>query len=129
MAERQRAFSGVATEELAGYCRAIRVGNVIHVSGTTATNENNEVVGVGDMRAQADFILQKIEKALQQLGATRDDVVRTRIYITDASLWLPVSEAHGDFFRGIPPANTLVEVSALIGDDYLVEIEAEAIVT
>jgi enamine deaminase RidA (YjgF/YER057c/UK114 family) len=102
---------------------------VIHVSGTTATDENGDVVGVNDPYTQTVYIIQKIERALKQAGATLQDVVRTRIYVTDASRWEAVASAHGEFFGDIRPANTLVEVSALIGPEYLVEMEAEAILT
>jgi enamine deaminase RidA (YjgF/YER057c/UK114 family) len=97
------------------------------VSGTTATDEKGEVVGLDDPYAQTVYIIQKIERALKEAGATLNDVVRTRIYVTDASRWEPVARAHGEFFKDIRPANTLVEVSALIGEGYLVEMEADAL--
>jgi enamine deaminase RidA (YjgF/YER057c/UK114 family) len=128
MTERQNISSGTSWETIAGYSRAVRIGNVVHVSGTTATDENGHVVGLNDPYAQTDYIIRKIERALVEAGASLKDVIRTRIYITDARQWEPVARAHGEFFSQIRPANTLVEVSALIGDGYLVEMEAEAII-
>ncbi|MBZ0289779.1 MAG: RidA family protein [Anaerolineae bacterium] len=128
MSGRKNIASGTTWESIAGYSRAVKLGNSVHVSGTTATDENGEVVGLDDPYAQTVYIIQKIERALKEAGATLNDVVRTRIYVTDASRWEPVARAHGEFFMDIRPANTLVEVSALIGDGYLVEIEADAII-
>jgi enamine deaminase RidA (YjgF/YER057c/UK114 family) len=125
---RQNISSGTIWESLAGYSRAVRHGNTVHVSGTTATDDAGNLVGANDPYAQTVFIIQKIERALNAAGATLQDVVRTRIYITDANLWEPVSKAHGEFFNTIRPANTLIAVAALIGEGYLVEIEAEAII-
>ena len=128
MSQRQNIASGTTWEAIAGYSRAVKLGNSVHVSGTTATDENGNVVGLDDPYAQTVYIIQKIERALKQAGATLEDVVRTRIYVTDASRWEPVARAHGEFFKDIRPANTLVEVSALIGEGYLVEIEADAVI-
>jgi enamine deaminase RidA (YjgF/YER057c/UK114 family) len=128
MAERQNIASDTNWEAIAGYSRAVKLGNTVYVSGTPATDENGEVVGLDDPYAQTVYIIQKIERALIQAGATLEDVVRTRIYVTDAKRWEPVARAHGEFFKDIRPANTLVEVSALIGDGYLVEMEADAII-
>lgn len=128
MSERENISSGTSWEALAGYSRAVRLGNAIHVSGTTATDENGQLVGSNDPHAQTVFIIQKIERALQQAGATLQDVVRTRIYITDINQWEPVARAHGEFFADIRPANTLIAVSALVGEGYLVEMEADAVI-
>ncbi len=127
MTDRQNISSGTSWEAIAGFSRAVRIGNVIHVSGTTATDENGNVVGLNDPYAQTAYIIRKIERALNQAGASLTDVIRTRIYVTDATQWEAVARAHGEFFSQIRPANTLVEVSALVGDGYLVEMEAEAV--
>lgn len=125
--KRTSVSSGTIWEELASYARAIRIDQRILVSGTTATGPNGVLVGGDDPAAQAHFILDKIEAAILELGGTLRDVVRTRIYICHADDWEPVARAHGERFAGINPANTLVEAK-LVGAEYLVEIEAEAIV-
>lgn len=127
MADRQRISSGTVWESLAGYSRAIRTGKWVQVSGTTATDENGDVVGLDDPYAQTIYIIRKIERALKEAGATLEDVVRTRIYIVNPDQWEPVSKAHGEIFSEIRPANTLIVVAGLIGDGYLVEIEADAL--
>ena len=124
---RFRVSSGSIWEPLAGYSRAVRVGDRILVSGTTATHGSNRCVAPGDPGAQATYILDKIEASITALGGSMEDVVRTRIYLKDASKWEPVSRAHGRFFSEVLPANTLIEAGALVGD-YEVEIEAEAVV-
>lgn len=124
---KQSVSSGTVWEEIAGYSRAVRVGDQIHVSGTTATADDGSVVGVGDPGEQARFILDKIERAIVQLGGSLSDAIRTRIYLSDKNLWEPESRVHGERFGEIRPANTLVQTQ-LIGDEYLVEIEATAIV-
>lgn len=124
---RKQVFTGSPWEPLVGYCRAIRVGNRIEVAGTTAMKDG-EVVGKGDPYEQTRFVLQTIEKALAELGASMSDVVRTRMFVTDISKWEEIGKAHGEFFRTIQPAATMVEVKALIDPLLLVEIEAEAII-
>lgn len=127
VSDRKLISSGTIWEERVGYSRAVRVGDQVFVSGTTATDDDGNVVGVGDPAAQARYILQKIERALSQAGATMGDVVRYRVYVTNAADWERIAPVLREFFGEIRPANTLVEVSALVGDDYLLEIEADAI--
>ena len=127
--QRQNISSGAKWEDIVGYSRAVRIGNVIEVAGTTAVDENNNVVGLNDPGAQTRFILQKIEKALHTADASMRDVVRTRMFVTDIARWEEIGRAHGEFFREIKPASTMLQISALISPEMLVEIEVTAIVS
>jgi enamine deaminase RidA (YjgF/YER057c/UK114 family) len=127
-AERRTVQTNAPWESIVGYSRAVRVGQHIAVTGTTALDEQGQLVGVGDPGAQAGRIFENIESALKKLGATRADVVRTRIYVTNIAQWEPIGRAHGRFFGDVRPATTLVQVAALIDPRMLVEIEADAIV-
>lgn len=125
---RQNISSGTKWEPVVGYSRAVRVGPYVHVAGTTAVDASGALVGAGDAYAQTAFILRKIEDALGQAGASMSQVVRTRLFVTDISRFEEYGQAHGECFKGIRPASTMVEVKALVDPEMLVEIEADAYV-
>jgi enamine deaminase RidA (YjgF/YER057c/UK114 family) len=127
MNNKQLISSGSPWEDVVGYSRAVRIGNVIEVAGTTAM-DGDQLVGEGSVYEQTQFILQKIGKALLEAGASLNDVVRTRMFITDISKWEEAGKAHGEVFASIKPASTMVEVSALIDDRLLIEIEVTAVI-
>ena len=126
--QRTNYSSGSKWEDIVGYSRAVKVGNTIEVTGTVASGEDGNVVGKNDPYIQTKFIYQRIEKVLQQAGASMKDVVRVRMFVTDISQWQEYGRAHSEFFAEIKPCNTMVEVSALIEPDYMIEIEATAII-
>lgn len=126
MSARKNFSSGAIWENIVGYSRAVQIGNQLEVSGTVATDENG-VVGKDDFYAQTKFILQKIENVLHQAEFTIEDVIRTRLFVTDISHWEEIGKAHGEFFKNIKPVTSMIEISALIDPDYLVEIEVTAI--
>ena len=129
MSDRINISSGAKWEDIVGYSRAVRVGNIIEVAGTTAVDEQGNVVGLNNAYEQTRFILAKIEKALTAAGASLKDVVRTRMFVTDISKWEEIGRAHGEYFREIKPAASMIEVKGLISPELLVEIEVTAIMS
>ena len=127
MQKRINISSETLWEDKLGYCRAVRIGNIIEVSGTTSVDRDS-LIGTDDLYSQTKFVILKIEKALQDAGAELTDVVRTRMYVTNISKWEEAAKAHAEFFGTIKPATTLVEVSSLIDPDMLIEIEASAVI-
>jgi enamine deaminase RidA (YjgF/YER057c/UK114 family) len=125
--QRTNYSSGAKWESIVGYSRAVRIGNIIEVTGTVAVDENGDVVGKGDAYQQTMFIIRKIETVLTRAGAELKDVVRTRMFVTDISRWEEYGKAHGEFFKDIRPCTSMIEVKGLIDKDYLIEIEATAI--
>jgi len=121
--------SGAKWEDIVGYSRAVRVGNTVEVTGTVAVDENSQLVGGNDAYAQTKYILQKIAAVLERAGARMEDVVRTRMFVTDISRWEEYGRAHGEFFATIKPCTSMIEVKGLIAPEYLVEIEATAIIS
>ena len=128
MNKKIRVSSGAVWEDKVGYSRAVRVGNIIEVSGTAAI-DRDKIISPGNVQGQTEFIIQKIERALKEAGGTLNDVVRTRIYVTDISQWEAVGKVHGEYFKDIKPATTMIEVKSFIDPNFLVEIEATAILT
>jgi enamine deaminase RidA (YjgF/YER057c/UK114 family) len=125
---RKNISSGVAWERQVGYSRAVRIDNIVSVSGTTAVDEDDNIVGPGDAYTQARFALLKIQRAIEEAGASLADIIRTRIYITDTDNWTAVARAHAEVLGEIRPASTLVEVPRLVAPELLVEIEADAVI-
>ncbi len=129
MKNRINISSGAKWEDIVGYSRAVRIGNIIEVAGTTAVDENGQTIGVNDPYEQTRYALRKIEKALQAAGASMQDVVRTRMFVTDISKWEEIGRAHGEFFRKVKPAASMIEVKGLISPELLVEIEVTAVIS
>ena len=126
--QRTNYASGAKWEDIVGYSRAVKIGNVIEVTGTVAVDDEGQLAGPGDAYMQTRFIIEKIEKVLQRAGASLNDVVRTRMFVTDISRWEEYGRAHGEFFKDIKPCTSMIEVKGLIAPEYLIEIEATAII-
>jgi enamine deaminase RidA (YjgF/YER057c/UK114 family) len=126
--ERTNYSSGAKWEDIVGYSRAVKIGNTIEVTGTDAVDDNSNLVGGNNAYEQTKFIIQKIEKVLQKAGASLKNVVRTRMFVTDISGWVDYGKAHGEFFKDIKPCTSMIEVKGLIAPEYLIEIEATAVI-
>ena len=126
--ERINYSGGAKWEEIVGYSRAVKIGNVVEVAGTVAVDDNNELVGRDNAYVQAKFVIEKIERVLAHAGASLKDVVRTRMFVTDISRWEEYGKAHGEFFSAIRPCTSMIEVKGLISPEYLIEIEATAVI-
>lgn len=126
--QRTNYSSGAKWEDIVGYSRAVKIGNLIEVTGTVAVDDNNNLVGKDDAYAQTKFIIEKIEGILKRAGASLQDVVRTRMFVTDIARWEEYGKAHGEFFGQVKPCTSMIEVKGLIDPDYLIEIEASAII-
>jgi enamine deaminase RidA (YjgF/YER057c/UK114 family) len=127
--KRQKLSSHSKWEDIVGYSRAIRIGNIIELSGTVAVDESNNVVGIGNAYEQTKFIISKIISYIEKAGGKKDDIIRTRMFVTDISKWDEIGRAHGEYFKESKPVTTMVEVKSLISKEYLIEIEATAIVS
>ena len=127
--ERINYSSGAKCEDIDGYSRAVKIGNIIEVTGTVAVDENSSLIGKDDAYAQTKYIIEKIERVLQKAGSSLKDVVRTRMFVTDISRWEEYGKAHGEFFKDIRPCTSMIEVKGLIAPEYLIEIEATAIIS
>ncbi len=126
--QRTNYSSGAKWEDIVGYSRAVKIGNLIEVTGTVAVDDNNNLVGKDDAYSQTKFIIEKIEGVLKRAGASLQDVVRTRMFVTDIARWEEYGKAHGEFFGQVKPCTSMIEVKGLIDPDYLIEIEASAII-
>ena len=127
--QRTNYSSGAKWEDIVGYSRAVKIGNTIEVTGTVAADDNSNLVGGNNAYEQTKFILQKIEKALKEAGASMEDVVRTRMFVTDISRFEEYAKAHGEFFSSIRPCTSMIEIKALVSKEFLIEIEATAIIS
>ena len=126
--KRQKFSSNSPWEDVVGYSRAVRIGNIIELSGTVAVDDSNKVVGIGNAYEQTKFIISKMISYIEKAGGKKEDIVRTRMFVTDITQWEEIGKAHGEFFKDVKPVTTMVEVKSLISKEYLIEIEATAII-